>query len=301
MRELAAIKDEKGIIYYVIYYNKKYNELFVVPKYLNNKKIENINKIINKLDFPIIKESKYLKRKAILFPIYKIKVYYNPISKLKRIMEEPRDETELRVKELVEFLVEESKEELRNFGIGGSILIGIHNKDSDIDLAYYGENHERVYQALLKLREKNILRPLDEEDIIKLYNERKLENVIEFDLFKNIEKRKKIEGRFKDKIYSIKLILNKDFEPRKVLGIREYEFIIRDNSLSYTFPSVYKAERIDNTEIYEIVSYKFRYSEMLKNGEKVSVRGMLEEDKTGSVRLVLHSNEDYIKPIEVKA
>lgn len=301
MHELASVKDEKNIIYYVIYHNKKYNELFVIPKYLNNKKIKDVNEIVKILDFQIIKESKYLKRKAMILPLHKIKVYYNPIARLKKLIKEPRDETELRVKELVELLVEESGEELSNFGIGGSILIGLHGKNSDIDLAYYGEKNEKIYSALLKLREEKVLRPLDEEELIKLYKERKLEKIIEFNLFKNIEKRKIIEGKFKDKVYSIKPILRKDFEPYRVLGIRKYEFAIKDDSLSYTFPSIYKAERINKGDIYEIISYKLRYSEMLKKGERAYVKGMLEEDKTGRLRLILQSDEDYIKPIEVKA
>ncbi|MDT7891158.1 MAG: hypothetical protein RQ952_00255 [Thermoproteota archaeon] len=300
MLELAAIKDKYDNIYYVIYYNPKYDELFVLPKYIkeNEKyhKIKNIEEFIKKVDYNITKKSKYLKREAIILEKSQIKVYYNPIAKLKRIFKEPNDDVEKVVKEFVELIASEAKEELGNFGIGGSILVGLHKEDSDMDIAYYGKNPEIVYKALKNLRERGILMPLSREDLIKLYQERELTNIIEFPLFELLERRKIIEGRFKDRIYSLKFILRKNLEPSRILGKKEIEIEIINDSKSFFFPSVYSA-RSKNSEEYTIVSFKLRYCEMLKKGEIALVRGNLEKGKEGEYRIVIQDHNDFIKPL----
>jgi len=300
MYELSAIKDKFENIFYVIYYNKKYDELFVIPKYIfkNNsyKKIKNIDEILRVIDYPLIKKSKFLKREAIIFPIEEIRIIYNPLAKLKKILKEPRDEIEKRVKEFIELLIEVSVEDENNFGIGGSILLSLHNSESDMDLAYYGPNPLKVYLTLKKLRESKILDELTEQDTMKLYKERGLESLIDFKTFNYLEKRKIIEGRFKDRIYSIKFLNKEEYEPYKVLGTFEAEVQVKDDSKGFLFPSVYKVEDINGNE-YEVIVFKLRYTESMKKGERAIIRGQLEKGKKGESRIIIQSPSDFIKPI----
>lgn len=300
MHELAAIKDINDNIFYIIYYNKKYNELFVIPKY---KKInENYTKIKNKEEIyenykSLIKKSKYLKREAMIMKKSLIKIYYNPIARLKEIYNNPKDKLEEKVKMLVEILMERSKEDLESFGIGGSILVSLHREESDIDLAYYGKEYEKIYNVLKELRKEKILKELNDEFIKKLYLERNMNKIIEFEKFEKIEKRKIIEGTFENTIYSIKIIYNYEEEPLKLIGNYKGILEVIDSSLSYTFPSIYIARNSENT--YKVISYKLRFTEMAFKGEKILVRGKLEKGKRGDMRIIIAEEGDYIMPVSV--
>src|SRR5579875_705947 len=300
MLELTGIKDKFDNIFYVIYFNEKYNELFIIPKYIKINdtyiKIKDINEILKIVDYPLLKKSKFLKRDALIFPFEEIKLVYNPIAKLKRILKEPRDESEKRVKEFVELLAEESGESTASFGIGGSILLGLHRPDSDMDIAYYGKEPFKVYFALKKLREKKELDALPEEYMLKLYKEREAEEIMDYKTFELLEQRKLIEGKFKDKIYSIKFVNRKEYEPSLVLGDFETNVIIEDDSQNFLFPSIYQVKDISGKR-FDVISFKLRYAEMLKKGEHALIRGQLEKDKQGNMRVVIQSNKDYIKPL----
>jgi len=296
--EGSAVEDKDGNIYYVSYYNEKYEELFVIPKYIKNKKeylkIKYFkNKFLKKFS-NIYTYSNFLKRKTFILPIENVKVYYNPIARLKQIINEPKDKIENTVKELVELLIEFSNEEIENFGIGGSILVNKYTEDSDIDLIYYGKESKKVYEILKELRERKIFLPIKEKYLRKLYFERDLRKLLSYDKFKKIEKEKLTEGFYKEFLYSIKFVNRNIKEVEEVKGKFEGEVKVIDCSNSYLFPSEYIVKDEKNEEIYKLISFRIRFVEILKENEKVIISGRLEK-VNNEKQIVINEREGYIK------
>ncbi len=255
-----------------------------------------------------------------------IKTHYLPEERLREIIDDPRDELEELVRELVLTLSDETNVDLEFFGVTGSILLGIHNpRFSDIDLVVYGiRDSYRVREVLKKMFDNRVkgfsrlAEPLLSkyvENLVKAYPLDKREAYILYtrDLWN--------KGLFKNRFFSIHPVLL-DHELSEHYGDRVYRGVglarvkcrVVDTLYSLFTPSIYRVdsvEVVDGVEVdpglvREVVSYESIYAGILSSGEEAIVYGKVEEvfDRVSGekyYRVLVGSFEargrDYIKPM----
>jgi predicted nucleotidyltransferase len=247
----------------------------------------------------------YVKKLGIVVqsvPIEKIKKVYNPREKFNEIRNFPRDKPAKILKKFVEAIIEESGVSSKCFGVTGSILVGLNNPDSDIDLNVYGfVEGKKVYQALKKLREKSLwIKGYDENTVIDVLKSRWSSTGLDIELFKDIEIKKILHGIVEDRDYFIRLIkpfkIEKKSKPLRIITI--VSKILKDGESTFT-PCRYILENITEDSVSELVSYRGKFTEQVRSGEFIEARGMLEKvwytDKI-IYRLMLGRKGDYLLP-----
>jgi len=247
-------------------------------------------------------------------PLEKVKVLHEPIEKLQQLSAKknlgPMEEDAL---ELVKLLRSATGLPSTRFGISGSLLVDLHDENSDIDLIVYGvrESH-KVLEALKGLQHNMLLERYDKSGIRRLYEARSMQNAMNFNTFLMHEKRKFLEGKFRRRDYFIRCI--KDWnEIDEKYGDRYYyplgssiiQAAVDDDSENILTPCVYEVSR---TKVLrgkkravpsQIVSFRGRFCEQASQGERVQARGRLERvaDRSGEwYRMVIgESYLDYLR------
>lgn len=245
-----------------------------------------------------------------------VRKYYLPEQRLKEILETPRDPLEEEVCAFVSEVVARTGIKEEDFGITGSVLLGIHNPEfSDIDLLVYSlENALKVRTALREGRSAKI-RPVTGKAL-----EEWCASVAEhfpptYEEAGYLAGRRWNYGFFEGRYFSIHPT-RKDDEIGENYGDRIYRekgvarirAIVSDASESLFTPAVYRVEDVEVLEgdeevrhqLREIVSYEGLYRDVVDSGEEVEARGKLESVNDRHYRLVIGTTmlkgEDYIKP-----
>jgi predicted nucleotidyltransferase len=248
-------------------------------------------------------------------PRLMIKSFYKPEFKLAEMIRERKklNSIEDLALKLAFTLRDEANIPLNKIGISGSILLGLHNQFSDLDIMVYGYvNCLKVYEVLKTLRQLNILESCT-KIIDKLYRFRSRETPIPFSVFRSIEEGKLLQGLFHGREYFIRLIKDYD-EIDEKYGDRKYrnlgEIILKatitNDSESMFTPCKYIIDDVEiikgpHYPVKEITSFRGRFCEQAKIGNRVVVRGKLEEVKFKEekyYRVVLGGKGDYLIPIE---
>lgn len=117
----------------------------------------------------VVEDAK-LKKALLTVPKSSIRKVFEPSTSLTRLIEKGSkghlDELENAAVELTELLSQYTKVPLNRFGIHGSISLGMHNSQSDIDIAVYGAgNFREVLWTMNELTEKGSEFSLLEESI----------------------------------------------------------------------------------------------------------------------------------------
>ena len=170
-------------------------------------------------------------------------------------------------------------------GCTGSLLCGLENSSSDIDMVVYGR-HWFTAQALVKqgIRDGKI-EGLSEEMWRKVYEKRKPE--IPYDVFILHEQRKynrgQVEGTYFDILYTRSY---EDIRPEPtrrgaVLGKMTIEAKVTDASLAFDNPAVY---RIEHESVSRVLSFTHTYSGQALAGETIEACGVSEQ----------HGNEQWL-------
>jgi len=197
---------------------------------------------------------------------------------------------------LVEILARESKLPLASFGISGSLLVGLHSRGSDIDVIAYGAKAaRRVQEALFALLEDNEYfhryRPLD---LRRLYSRRGLRQAIGFRDFAAQERRKVLQGRFLGYDYFVRCVKNwREVTERygetrySSMGTCAISAQVLDDEESLLTPCKYSLEHVrvlagvHSSRPREVVSFRGRFAEQARSGERIFARGRLESVDSG--------------------
>jgi len=179
-----------------------------------------------------------------------------------------------------------------NIGVSGSVMLGLHNSESDIDLMVYGEmESKRIYQALQRLLDdpsKPVRRPVGKE-LKKLHDSHKKDTPLSFVDFNRLQLRKANEGYFEETQYFIRFVKRLDQQVEKY-GDPSFEFLgsatirarIKDDRDAIFTPCRYVVEEVMVREgkaaphIREVISFRGRFSDQARTGELVLARGSLE-------------------------
>ena len=245
-------------------------------------------------------------------PDERIKRVYDPCLKLAELRRRKSlDELEEKAVEFADLLMGRAKVPERSIGVSGSILVGLHTPRSDVDIVVYGSEHCRaVHRVLRELLDEpgGEVRRLNEEEMRELYASRSQDTPMGFKDFARLEGRKVIQGRFRGCEYFIRFVkacpelcrrasakVGESYGDRRYtsLGQAEIEATVADASEAIFTPCTYRIEDVQFVGAQhvaplpgEIVSFRGRFCEQARAGEKVIAKGKLE-------RVVLREGEAY--------
>jgi predicted nucleotidyltransferase len=249
-------------------------------------------------------------------PRERIRQVYDPCLKLAGFRQrEGLDELEEKAIVFADLLAGRAKVPENSIGISGSILVGLHTPRSDVDLVVYGsENCQAVHGVLRELLDEpgGEVRSLNEEEMRALYAFRSQDTPMSFEDFTRLEGRKVIQGRFRGCEYFLRFIkasseAGERYGDRRYtsLGQAEIEATVADATEAIFTPCTYRVEDarfIDGPEVddlREIASFRGRFCEQAREGERFSARGKLERVVTreGEVyhRLLLGGRGDSLE------
>ncbi|MGA3192963.1 MAG: hypothetical protein ABSD73_10700 [Candidatus Bathyarchaeia archaeon] len=226
-------------------------------------------------------------------PTGDVKNIYRPAEKLQELRGSAElDLLEGKARQLAEVLKEEANVSWESIGVSGSILVGLHTANSDIDPIVYGsQNCRKVYSTLetmLGSRHEQ-MRSYTRDELRTLFDFRSKDTATDFESFVRIESRKVMQGKFEETDYFVRFVKNWD-EGGEKYGDVEYKNIgyarikatIADDSESIFTPCKYMLEKtaiIDGPRlpsITEISSFRGRFCEQARNGETIIAQGKVE-------------------------
>lgn len=234
-------------------------------------------------------------------PLTRVKQIFDPVMKLKTLHDAgPRDALEEAALHLATSLATPPEV----LGISGSILMGMHTEQSDIDLVIYGkEEGIKAFQRLQTLRATGKVDALNrfhaQEKALFRWGS-SLKTLIE------IEQHKLLHGFFEGSEYFIRLV-PLSFEPYgSVQYIPQYKATltgwIEDDSESIFTPCCYGLSDSSISHVTRLISFRGRYCEQVTSGEKIIARGTVEKVCTPSgefYHMVLGDMTDFLLPADV--
>lgn len=167
---------------------------------------------------------------------------------------------------------------IEKVGCTGSLLCGLENGSSDIDMVVYGSAWFTAQENLRNAIENGDVSGLSEEMWEKVYAKRVPE--IDYETFLAHEKRKwnrgEIDGTYFDLLYtrSYENIGSAGVLKGKVCGKKTIEATVTDASLAFDNPAVYD---VDHEEISKVLSFTHTYSGQALKGEVIEATGVVEE------------------------
>jgi hypothetical protein len=228
-------------------------------------------------------------------PIEYLARHYRPEERLSQLMKAQRlDQLQKKLLRLVSTLAERSGVGPENFGVTGSILLGIHRLNvSDIDLTVYGsKNGLAVKRVLINeyLVKQSVIKRF-EGDTLKAWCKSKMHaHSLTSEEASQIYSRKWNIGVFEDTKFSVHPIKTEE-EVTEQYADKVYEpigpvvvgAVVHQNADSMYLPAVYQVREakvikgIQVADVEEIVSYEGLYSDIAEIGETMLVRGKLEQ------------------------
>jgi hypothetical protein len=228
----------------------------------------------------------------------RIKKIYDPCQALGQICKKSGkdcDQLEGQALAFAEIIQKEADIPLSSLGISGSVMLGLNLSSSDLDFIVYGrEQCCRVYAALGRLLEQghqsgSLFKRLDTTEMARLHSSHRPDTPIPFDEFKRLQNRKVNEGLFNEIPYFIRFVPDHfenleqyddvRFEP---LGQALIKARIVDGKDRIFTPCRYRVEKVECLEgecqddIFEIVSFRGRFSDQGRKTEMARARGSLE-------------------------
>lgn len=227
-------------------------------------------------------------------PVRSVKRHYDPSDKLRALRKSrDLDPVEAGALEFLDSLREWTGIAWNKLGVSGSVLVGMHRSSSDIDVIFYGaENCLLAYETLRKMFtvKQTQLRAYGPEDLKKLYETRIKDTVMPLNEFLRIERRKVLQGKFRGRDFFIRCVKDWD-EVKERYGDIHYMAVgcvkivarVIDDSDAIFTPCRYGIDGVQVLKgrkigpLKEIVSFRGRFCEQARLGERVEAQGKLEK------------------------
>ena len=189
---------------------------------------------------------------------------------------------------------------LAQAGVTGSILLGVQQQSSDIDLVFYGrETFHKARAITADLIGKQQLGGLGEKDWQEAYARRSCTLTLEEYVWH--ERRKFNKALINRRKFDLNFV-DEQIYPKSVsyhkLGDITVQCKITDAKYGFDYPALYS---IDHENINTVVCFIATYTGQSSVGETVEISGLLEQAEDGSKRIVVGSSREapgeYIKVI----
>ena len=269
------IEDSDGWLYAVSTYDND-ERVGCVLRYVpdeNGERVNHSGKHFKKYDF----EDAYafIARNK---PHYSNLVQRIPIQDVKKVLKPDMEISHIASRHIrVQKLLDLFRLPAGTIGCTGSLLCGLENEQSDIDMVVYGRHwfiaQELVRQGILNGK----LEGLSPDMWHKVYEKRKPE--ISYDQFVRHELRKwnrgQIDGTYFDILYTRSYDEMKSVSPGKgeVIGKMLIEATVTDASLSFDSPALYEVE---HESVSRVLSFTHTYSGQALAGETIEACGICE-------------------------
>ncbi len=192
-------------------------------------------------------------------PVEDIKQHYQPARGLQDLRNRNNlDEAETAALQFMKNLKENAGVQWSKLGVSGSILVKLHEADSDIDLVVYGSKTGYRVQATMKemLEDKNSpVKAYDLEGLKELFDFRSKDTITSFEDFVRTDSRKISHGKFMGKHFFIRFVKDHNeiseqygsiiYKPE---GNARIKATVADDSEALFTPCTYK---LANVEIVE--------------------------------------------------
>lgn len=226
-------------------------------------------------------------------PIQEVRHQYKPAEKLEELRGNSKclDELEKKALEFADIVKMSANIFPNKVGVSGSIMVGLHNPRSDIDLIVYGvKNCRKVYSIMENFlgEKQGPFKPYTRRGLEALFDFRSKDTVVGFEDFVRSESRKVLQGKFMETDYFIRFVKNwSEIDERYGdvqyvnVGYAKVKATVADDSQSIFTPCVYKISDARVLEgnsfpFTEIASFRGRFCEQARNGEDVIVQGKVE-------------------------
>lgn len=236
----------------------------------------------------------------------RILIHYEPLKKTRELLRNAETPLEQKTVDMISCLASQSSVSKEEFGVSGSILIGLAGPSSDIDIIVYGSQRcRKVKSALVTLlMEGSDFKPYDEEKVRGLYESRLGETDVSFLDYKRCELRKDFQGSFKGTDFFVRYVK----EPSEVdekygslhyhaIGYEKLEGVVSKDDEAIFTPCTYILQHAcikgyKGEAPRQIVSFRGQFCEQAKKGERIIARGKIEEctDENGRFRRLLLGN-----------
>lgn len=191
--------------------------------------------------------------------------------------------------------------DLANIGITGSLLIGVQQHGSDIDVVCYGrEVFHHCRAVTTKLIALGQLQDLTEQDWQQSYQRRDCD--LSFAEYVWHEQRKANKAIINGRKFDLNFIDDRavgDSEDYQKTGPISLQCQVIDDTYGFDYPAEFK---IDHEHIDSIISFTATYTGQALRGETVQVSGMLEQSSQGRQRIIVGSSREargeFIKVVQ---
>ncbi|MEQ1543688.1 hypothetical protein [Methyloglobulus sp.] len=226
--------------------------------------------------------------------------HHHPKQRLQQIfLSQQRDKVEQDLFDLCQ-LFQQNGLELSQIGVTGSILIGVQQPSSDIDLVFYDREHFHKARAITAELISNQLGDLGNKDWQEAYARRSCTLSLQEYIWHERRKFNKglINGRKFDLNFVDSQTQSEPINYQKCGEINVQCKIIEDR-YGFDYPAKFV---IDHETINTVVCFIATYTGQAFVGETVEVSGFLEQAEDGSKRIVVGSSREapgeYIKVIQ---
>jgi len=225
-------------------------------------------------------------------PRNKVVKHYDPRDKVRQMTRSSAlDHLETRTTELLDLLRSTTNLPTANFGISGSLLVGMHTNTSDIDLVVYGrDSGTKTVEALQAIRHQGgPVRPYRALELWRLRESRLMSKSITLEDFVWHEERKSLQGVFRESDYFIRCVKNPGEVSERYgdnrclpLGQATMEAVVDDDSEAIFTPSIYSIkcsrliEGVEGVDPSQIISFRGRFCQQAKTGERILAKGCVE-------------------------
>lgn len=190
-------------------------------------------------------------------------------------------------------LLEANSLDIVQFGVTGSILVGMQNHASDIDLVCFEREvfHQarNVIQAMIA---QDKCQALNDQDWLSAYQRRACDFALDDYIWH--EQRKYNKAIFNQRKFDLSLVAQSPDAWKNTCqkqGAMRLVAEVSDDRYAFDYPAVFK---IKHPEIQHVACFTATYIGQAKTGETIEVAGQLEIDDSGRRRILVGSNREAI-------